>query len=1228
MPFARHRWSLLLLVLHLLFIAGRAYANDDSGLFFDFENVPAKTTFPPPPYSNTTVRLLDDEAWGSFSGSPIVRFNSTMMGVSSINAQHSDWFGAGFGPGTVTGVAFTLLAADFKQQFRIWYQNVDDPEMRLQSIGPFILDKNTAQSFSVPGEVTGFYIEGNIRIPGGVTGVSYYVDNISATMKMPPPGPVIFVPGAAASILKSPSGLEWFDALTVISSWDNLSLDPSKPHPPIVATDALRGVLWNDSYGGFLNALKAAGYKEYLIDEKLGTAKCDEGQKSATLFVFPYDWRLSNATNAAKLSAYVRCAQKIRPGTVQFVAHSMGGLLTRRALLDDPQLSSQTKRVITIGSPFLGAPKAIGALFDGTFFGFRPGSVKELAEFLPALHELLPSRTYFDFVPWTTTAPIEQMWPLRYATVEVDGDPPRSAYTHKDFADYDEFVGEMDRRFPRSSPGSAGRRFHDYPGQDNWSGDTTMKYTHFVGVTDENRTIYRVRQLDVETFETIAGSRFQIKSVPTLQFQYGKGDNTVPLVSARRTPFLTGARTNIQLITGPGSRAGHVAMMSNSSVQSMAISLLKAKPGAPFARLATMADDVFTDVEATYVRLVNAGPIVVRDSAGYTLATSPQNAGEIHVPGASIDAAGEGSHSVVLERDQPYRIDFRSGGGPAEVEILVGLTNLAPRVAIRYQDVQLPAGTPLQLTVQADDHVTLAADSNGDGTFETTLPPIVVSPAEAADLDAPVLEFIGWPRVTITASDAVAGVKRVLVSTDGAIFQTYEGPFTAPKTATRLFAVAEDRVGNRSPVVEYVPAGTPSLTATAIALAAGGAAEWDSPMTISATLTTDGGDPVAGETVSIAIGAFNATAITDNAGAASIVFTPAYTGPLTATASYAGNNAYLDSSASLDFVVQPAKTTLAWQGAASAEYGHTLDLRARLVRGNDIPVMGAELRFEIGGTTVSAITGSSGVAATTIEMRAEPGTVPLSVAFGGDALRASAAMQGSVRVERQRTALEVRNVRNVAAGYENVLSALLRDATDQRPIAGKTIVFSIGNSAAAALTNADGIATVSVTAPGSLNGPVDLSARFDGDTWATPSNATAGVLAYQPSSWVVWGGNAAPLSTGSKVVLYASDWHKQVTGGDYHAAAEFKGYAEIAFLPATLCQAGATTTGEPRLTAGCWSAKAGMGQPPAASGYISVIVATSIDKQQGSIFGNIARVAIVAVDQTAGSTGGTIVAFN
>src|SRR6185295_6565528 len=125
----------------------------------------------------------------------------------------------------------------------------------------------------------------------------------------------------------------------------------------------------------------------------------NQRSSNPSLFVFPYDWRKSNAENSATLTSFVGCVRQFYPNsTVNIVAHSMGSLLARRYILDHPN-THHVNKLITIGAPWLGAPKAINVMETGDFAPIilvLKSTIKRIVEFFPGVHELLPSRSFFE----------------------------------------------------------------------------------------------------------------------------------------------------------------------------------------------------------------------------------------------------------------------------------------------------------------------------------------------------------------------------------------------------------------------------------------------------------------------------------------------------------------------------------------------------------------------------------------------------------------------------------------------------------------------------------------------------------------------------------------------------------------------------------------------------------------------------------------------------------------
>ena len=85
------------------------------------------------------------------------------------------------------------------------------------------------------------------------------------------------------------------------------------------------------------------------------------------LITFPYDWRQDNATTALWFRSFLSAIVTASGGSsaITLVGHSMGGLVARAYLetvgKNDP-LTANVQRLITLGTPHLGAPMALDAI--------------------------------------------------------------------------------------------------------------------------------------------------------------------------------------------------------------------------------------------------------------------------------------------------------------------------------------------------------------------------------------------------------------------------------------------------------------------------------------------------------------------------------------------------------------------------------------------------------------------------------------------------------------------------------------------------------------------------------------------------------------------------------------------------------------------------------------------------------------------------------------------------
>lgn len=226
--------------------------------------------------------------------------------------------------------------------------------------------------------------------------------------------------------------------------------------------------------------------------------------------------------------------------------------------------------------------------------------------------------------------------------------------------------------------------------------------------------------------------------------------------------------------------------------------------------------------EGYYVTVSGVERLDISDELGNTNAPIGDMGFELAVPGVSYsggiygDQVTTGHHGLTMPATEgEYTVKFRSGSDSVDIEVLKGVGNTAPNLAVRYIDLDLPANVDCILSFNAQGVPDLRYDSNGDGTYDVTVPAHVrVSGAAAQDVTPPTVTVnysrrTGGGRViTITAADTESGVGRIYYRVDETgPFRIYTDPFSVPMLAPKIIeAFADDNVGNRSsPVRKLVP---------------------------------------------------------------------------------------------------------------------------------------------------------------------------------------------------------------------------------------------------------------------------------------------------------------------------------------------------------------------------------------------------------------------------------------
>jgi hypothetical protein len=195
---------------------------------------------------------------------------------------------------------------------------------------------------------------------------------------------LLFVPGIKGSELYEGNHKRWFPQ----------TMDDLKALCEVEELEAKRPLRLVNAF----NVKKVRIYSDFL-----------DAFPTNQLSVFPYDWRKSLFEHVESLVAAIEELASLQGGKgITVIAHSMGGMLSKLAILElaAQGKSNAVKKLITVGTPWRGAPDAFKALafgepglLDGlsSFFPiYTEKHTKDLSRLLPSVYQLLPSQSYFD----------------------------------------------------------------------------------------------------------------------------------------------------------------------------------------------------------------------------------------------------------------------------------------------------------------------------------------------------------------------------------------------------------------------------------------------------------------------------------------------------------------------------------------------------------------------------------------------------------------------------------------------------------------------------------------------------------------------------------------------------------------------------------------------------------------------------------------------------------------
>ncbi len=478
-----------------------------------------------------------------------------------------------------------------------------------------------------------------------------------------------------------------------------------------------------DFYGKLIQSLKDNGYE---LDK--------------TLFVFPYDWRLDNATNASKLNAFIETTVIPQSGqsTVDILAHSMGGLVTRAYAATYGE--SRLDKIIYMGTPHGGSPKAFATLVNDsrvdtslgiTVFPINAQALAQFASTLPSVFQLMPRDPF-----------IESSGKLSLDESYLD--PPQGF------------------GFLRSAAWvAAANAFHS-----SISSPLTVAQFEIAG----------------SGIPTLNG--LQLVGDPAIKPRVwcsipGNGDSTVPLLSATGAPG-----SNIQVFYADG--IAHDALPNNAAVQSLVLTILGNNSTTPLPPgISTVPFSTGPMIDWCSHSPIN---VAIADVNGNVDGLAQDGSIHTAIPFSSFFGLGE-NQTGLLALNQTYQVgisgtavgifslQFNQEDSSGNVTQTTSFTNVPIGTASKGSFTLSPTGgTPI-----------LELDLNGDGVTDVSIP---ANSSVDAGTSAHILSLI-IPTLSLNA-----GIERsLLAKIEAANDAIHDGE---PCEAKRIFTALKDEIADQS----------------------------------------------------------------------------------------------------------------------------------------------------------------------------------------------------------------------------------------------------------------------------------------------------------------------------------------------------------------------------------------------------------------------------------------------
>ncbi|PYE47191.1 alpha-tubulin suppressor-like RCC1 family protein, partial [Paenibacillus barcinonensis] len=498
---------------------------------------------------------------------------------------------------------------------------------------------------------------------------------------------------------------------------------------------------------------------------------------------FGYDWRLGANKNAKLLKDKVTAAKASSPDSkIYLVAHSMGGIIATEYI--NLGNGSNVDKLVTIGTPYLGAPKAAYTFETGNATGsqWKDGAVgfqiKAIMPNILSAYELLPSRKYFS---------LNNTYYLTHSLEYLSSGKRSDNRLIQKFKDYESTKKQLESR--------------------PWSNDTMLENADKL-----HKNLNIINNLNsVDSYYIIGDKISTLGEMRTYSVQQSlndlrviQGDGTVPTISASVGKSLVPSKTYY-------IQEEHTKLPGNVNVQKQVENILLGNPGqlAPNIRK-------FTETTKTLkLKIESPVDLNVYDNSGNHLGFGETGELEENIPFASFYTDGE--TKIALLNDGDYNVKLQGTGYGDMIYSLVWSNEQDEEVrTVRFDEIAVTPNTVFTSGTNSNGEIELRIDENGDGNIDSTITPSVdLNAAGTQDEIKPTISsaMLGVKGVNewygkdaaykLTGKDDESGIYKVFYSLDDSDFKEYTDPIKLPETGIYKFkSFARDKNRNDSDVLE------------------------------------------------------------------------------------------------------------------------------------------------------------------------------------------------------------------------------------------------------------------------------------------------------------------------------------------------------------------------------------------------------------------------------------------